>query len=607
MIIIDKTKPSSPILVYSPPPSFNTQYEREKYRAEEKRRWIEGHNGVPGTLYHYIQEQKIKNRLTGAIIRPTCRDADLLIHEEIKRDRGLNRMLGVLKGRGLGLSSIGGSLTNYFQIVYPGSTSLITSKEQSNISTLFSDKIMTVFNSYDSDIKPAIINKNESKHSAYLKCEIPFKNEEGQVEYGQSQVFCKETSEKKESPNGFSGQGAIFGFYDELPLHKRKKELLMSSLECYRDPLTKEFTGFLLWGGTCEQDLTAEQLVQFQKMVKDSELWKTDILFVPFWMGMHMTNGHSDEKKGMGWWEKEMETLTKSGDEQAIRAFKKNNPRSLDDIFDLARSGRWEEDVSEKIKLQYANVVKENIVITTCNLIEIGGNVETSVTNKGKVTILEHPKQGVQYYLGVDGIATGKKAGEDEGSNVAGVIGKLFDPQGLCYAPICIYDERPETIEQAYIILSNQVRYYNKFGGFKGIMAEANAGTADHFSTFLDKIGLGKFIMNRQDLSGKGHTNTAKLFQYKTVDVGDWQVKEANAFLRKRIDVIKMPKLLADMMKSLLENADVLDAWLMVLVAMNSCYDKPIKSVRPIVQKQIRIMSRGANGETIQTWKTVNM
>jgi hypothetical protein len=141
--------------------------------------------------------------------------------------------------------------------------------------------------------------------------------------------------------------------------------------------------------------------------------------------------------------------------------------------------------------------------------------------------------------------------------------------------PVCIYTERPETVEQSYINLLAQAKYYNQYGGLKGIMAEGNAGNADHFFTFLQKNGYEKYAMVRQDLSGKGIVNTNKTFQYVTSDIRDYQMKQANMFLRKHIDSIKMVMLLDDMLKPLSENADILDSWLMYFVA-NKDYDKPL-------------------------------
>jgi hypothetical protein len=572
-------------------------------------KWIEGVGDIPGTLYHKIQEQKIKDRDLGDIFRPQCRDVDLLIHQTIRDCRKAGEALIIVKGRGVGLSTEMGTLSNYFMKCYPGTTTLLTSQEKQKIASLFSEKVAITFDQYDDDIKPVEVNRNETSGQCYLKVEQKQIDAEGVEVFNTSQILCRETSDSPGSASAFSGQGAIFGAYDELFLHKRRKELVRSSTSCFVNQRTRVTTGFLLAGGTCEDTLTNTQLSELSVMIEEVnakgrlETMKAKLLFIPSWYGTFMTNGWSDEKKAMEWWHKEIEELEKLKDGAAVRAFRMNNPMSLDDIFELSRGGLFEDDVALKIKEQH-NIVRKTIQpVQRCNLIDMGGNIIKQFNDKGTMTILENPKPSVGYCLVIDGVATGSKAGNEKGSSVAAHIIKGFDPAGDSYSPVATYKERPKTIEQSYISLLSMAKYYNQYIGLQGIMAEANAGTADHFSTFLDKNNMSKFIINRQDLSGKGHSNTRKLFQYVTVDVRDFQMKSANPFLRKYIGNIKMLSLLEDMMKSVSENADELDAWLMWFTTpFGRDYDKPAKPPRKEIERMIPRVSRDAQGRTITTW-----
>lgn len=608
--IIDHISPPSPILEYVPKPNFRTTYERDSYWGKEKVKWLEGVGEIPGTLFHKTQEQKIKDRDLGSIFRPICRDADLMVHQFI-RDCRKNEEAGlIVKGRGFGLSSEGGCLANYFMSVFPGTTSLLTSSDKPKIASLFSEKVAVVYDNYDDEIKAVEVRRNETATSCYLKIEKVYKNEQNIIQKNTSQIICRETSDSESSASAFSGQGAMFGFYDELYLNKRRKKLIESSASCYMNQRTRKMTGFLLGGGTCEHTLTNEQLAELKLLIEEVQTngrlgtMKARLLFIPSWMGTFMTNGHSDEKKGREWWDKEIEALEKLKDPSAIRAFRMNNPMSLEDIFELSKGGVFEDDVSQKIKEQYKIVTETPPPIKKCNLVDINGSVTQSLDKKGNIEILEEPRQGVEYYLNIDGVATGKKAGGDDGSNVAGTMVKMFDINGLIYAPIAIYYERPETIEQSYYCLLSLARYYNKFGGLKGFMAEANASTADHFSTFLDKNGMGNYIINRQDLSGKGNSNTKKLFQYVTIDVRDFQVKAANIFLRKYISNIRIPSLLLDLMKAASENADIRDSYLMWFTTPGGRdYDKPAKAPKKEIETMRPKITRNAEGKTIIIWE----
>ena len=207
-------------------------------------------------------------------------------------------MGGIIKPRGVGLSTEFGVLGAYFMRTYPGSTSIFTSRDQGGIQTIFKDKFMPVFDNMPPEIRPNIINKNDTKATCYLRVGIPIHGVDGSgTNIAESEVYLRETSESPSSPNNLSGKGALFGAYDEFPLHPRRRELLRSSIECYKDPVTKELTGFLLWGGTVEASLTSEQTNQFRSLVNDASLWDCDVLFIPFWMQMFLTNGRPDKAK----------------------------------------------------------------------------------------------------------------------------------------------------------------------------------------------------------------------------------------------------------------------------------------------------------------------
>ena len=137
--IIDNTKPQSPILEWHPKPKFKNTYQRDSYWNEQKKLWIEGLNDIPGSLVHKTQEQQIKDRDLGSIFHPICRDVDLLVHQTIQDCRKTGEALVVIKGRGVGLSSEGGCLANYFMNVFPGTTSLLTSSDKPKIASLFSE------------------------------------------------------------------------------------------------------------------------------------------------------------------------------------------------------------------------------------------------------------------------------------------------------------------------------------------------------------------------------------------------------------------------------------------------------------------------------------
>lgn len=603
LTIIDKIKDPSPIMVRKEKPLFRTTYEKEKWWAEEKKRCLEGYNNLPGTFYFYNQHCQIKNRQSGATEYPIARDLDLMIFEAIESNWKRGVVSGIIKGRGQGLSTIGGALTNYFMWAHPGSKSLITSKDGKGIEMMFTEKIMATYERLDEDIKPIEKRRNETKQQSFFRGEVYFKNKEGKVDVGISSVICNETSETPRSPTAFSGQGAIFGFYDEFPLHTRNRELLLSSIECYKHE--GKMKGMLVWGGTVEAQLTNEQIAKFEKLVKVSEQYKTDIIFLPYWMGKNMVNGHSNEKLGRQQWEEELEGLERINDEDGIRAFKKNNPWTLEDIFALGKGSRWEDDVSDKINFQLQEVKKNPPPLTICKLVDTTKGVDTFVHKDGKVMILENPKEGELYGVMADGIATGTKVGDEKGSKAAFIVCKLQTKNGELYpsySPVALYLDKPKTVEESYLQGTSLAKYYNKFGGLKFIAPEANAATIDHYSTYLTKEGMFRYLQRKRDLSGKGYVNTKKIGQYIGDNEREWQMRQANVFLRKHIECIKLIPLLEAMLTGVEDNADVLDAWLMFFIAMGADFDKP-KVVEKQYEHEVRVLTKLPNGKVVWEYK----
>lgn len=579
LLIIDGSK-HAPVFEYKPPPLFRTTLEKMRWLDKERQYWIEGWNHLTGTHYHQLTQQKIKDRITGKIIRPEGREGDMQIHEQCRDSRKANRNTGVIKGRGLGLSTIGGSMANCYSITNPGINSIITSKDNHAINQLFMQKILATFLTYDKDLvgepkksgakkytghQPIYeVARNVTKAQSYLRINVDYVDD-GRELSSESQIFCAETSANEMQANAFSGMGAYFGFYDELPLHKRKKALLSSSIECFRDPATKKLTGHLLWGGTVEDTVSDEMLIEFKKLVENKELWDVDLLFMPFWWTMFLENGRPNEKLAMEWWDSEMEKY--KHDEGAARAFRKNNPRSMDDVFDLVSTNAFEPDVAQSIKVQTDEVIKQNIPLNP--VIISGSTNEAKIVEGSKTKILEPPRPGVKYAALVDSVGTGTEFGAVEGSEYAAIIIKLYDPNGGSYSPVAYYLERPNTIEGAYWNTVRLCEHYEVKSGvpFDGIMAEGSLGTNEHFTNFLINNGFGRYIMLSRDLSGKGNTNTKKAFQVVNQHTIDFQYRQANVFLRKHIANIKLLPLLQDLQKSYEENADMRSAWLMLFCA----------------------------------------
>lgn len=585
--------------VYETVPVFLNDTQKSKYWEEEKRRWTDGHNGLTGIHYFYLTQCFIKSGTSGEHIRPRWRDVDALIFGEIEKAIKTGKSLFVIKRREVGLTSIGGGcLPNYFMRVFAGSTSLLTGRDQSGAYKMFDDKTMVGFDNLNPDIKPEILRKNATKSSVYLKVQVKVKKSDGSVTTQDSDIYCKETTEKPKSVNAFSGTRAKYGFIDEAALHSRLPELLKSIMPCFMEGVKR--TGFLLLGGTIEESLKNEDIAKLKDLVLNSEALEINTLFIAGWMGLEEfeVDGVSDQAKGTEWIMKKRAEYDKMDDKSFLNAFIKNYPLTIDEVLEFGSGTRFEEDVCDLIKNQIKAVeTAKQPIVKGVRLVESENGISAISSTNGNIEIYEQPKQGLDYVIGIDGVATGTEQVE-EGSHAASIVVKGFDPNGDSYGIASLYYCRPKSVEESYIDISNQAKYY--INGLKVIEPEGNMGTSSHFGTFLKKIGLFHFLKPRKDLSGKGYVDTRKIGTYVTADVREWQMRQANSFLRKNISSIKCLPLLYQMLLPVDKNADILDAWLMTFIARPfNFWDAPVKKEVVKKKRELRIIHPDGREEWI--------
>ena len=611
IIIIDNTKPLPPIFTRKPiPTSFKTTLDESRYWAEENRRSLEGYKDMPGTLYHKCQHQMIQNRYTGEILHPICRDVDFENHWEFQEAKKKGENIFFSKGRGAGFSVDGGCFANYHMKYYPGSNTLVTALGAESIGGFFGEKVMPVYNNYHPAMKPTLITKSETTKAAALKVAVAFKDEYGKIQYGESKITLKETAQTPKSVNAFSGKGAIFGFFDELPLHPRWRGLLKSSEYCFIDRSTGKRIGTLMAGGTFEETLTNEQILQFNEFLNETSIWNFRHVFIPFWKGMHMVNGHSNKKKADEEWEIEHDKRLKSKDPSLARAWRLNNPRTIDDILELTSGTRFKDYVSDLIREQIKVNTKEVIPFQKIKIYDHPTKgIYTESDDKPTIQLLSHPKPNVNYFAAMDGIATGTETGGKEGSKIACWIIPEYDPNGISFAPVALYLERPKYVDDGLKTVIRLCKLFDKYGNFKKIWAEGNSGLADTFTNLLRNEGLERFISYRADVSKKGYTDTSKPFQARSEYAIEYQHRFCGMYLEgdkerrilPHIQDLKWNNLLQEMLTPMEANTDSLDAFLQMFIGYPNIDKAPEKKPQQpqMPHKTFYIDSNGALKYTV--------
>jgi len=609
--------PPPPKWVYEPVPDFSKmnhpKLEEDRYWEEQNRRWIEGHAGLTGAHYFYLQEC-ILNDIDGNVFRPAWRDVDDLMFQWVDECMKDGQSLLIYKRREIGATSVFANLPYWFMKMYPGCRIGLTSgKGQDGVHGFFNDKVLYTYNRlnptvFDTDA----IQMNNTKQNMSLEIKLKVWDDVmGKEDVRTSLLVCKETDEKPDSPTNLSGRRLRYCYVDEGPLHKRLEDFLGSIIPVLNKGT--ERVGLLVIAGTVEPQLSSEQVARFEEMIERTKNLNFRTEMLPVWLGMVTKNGWSDQEAGMEWYWSQRSKFEESNDLKGLRDFRMQYPKDKDDVFDLSKGGMFEQDVADIISSQYDKLKNERnnpevayklINHPTSGVEAIPDTKFRKPDEDGGHWIIEMPKQGVVYYQAIDGIGTGKREGAEKGSWIACTIYKGFDPSGDSFCPVAHYYERPNTIEDGYRQIVMQWNFYNKFGGGKEINYETNAATGDHFGTFLNKHGLYHYAYKQRDLSGKGYINTKRRGTAVNEHTRDWQIRQANIFLRQYAGNIKSKLLLNDLMKPSNVNADLRDAFFIFMVSIPQ-FDKPVVVKAKDNYKTILRLKTLSNGQTIYEQKKV--
>lgn len=623
--ILDKTKPLSSKWTYEPVPDFSLfkhgEVERERYRERELQRWIEGHAGLTGMHYFALQEchYLLKN---GSIIRPMWRDIDDLLFQDIDLSIKDGYMELVFKRRRFGLTSIGaGVAPHWFARTQKSSLCRLTSADQPRLDALFAEKLMISQNEFHPDIKGSVDSREGGTYrkGKEIGIALPSFDTHGRPTVKTSYISCRDTADTEDAAANFAGSGIIYAFIDEAALHKRLGTLLNSLEPALMTGFDRE--GFVLIGGSVEDTVKQSELLKLKELKNNAEIKNIRWFFVPGYMGMegYMTNGHSDIKGATERILQKREQLDKLPDKKDLRAYIRSYPLEVDELFEMGGEGFWEEPSLDIMNEVTKDLSEKKIFATPSKLIRMGEDLRVKAVPESPILILEHPKPNVKYIFGVDSIGTGSgkkpklytQTDKDEKSLFGLVNMKQLDMENenstevkTSYTPILTYLDLPSKIQDAYDIVRDLVIYYNQYGSphnrMVSVMMEANMATSDHMGTYFESLGMDKFLMNRPDLSGKGNSNTSKLGTYVTVDVLDWQRKQANMIIQKYGYRYRMVNLVNELFLLGSKNTDLGSAYLAALVGMGNKFDLPPPPPPPPPIKYRMEMLRAADGSTIK-------
>ena len=246
--------------------------------------------------------------------------------------------------------------------------------------------------------------------------------------------------------------------------------------------------------------------------------------FKPFYLGREgfideFGNDMVEEAKKF----RENELKNASSEDQ--RKLKRQYPASTDEAFDVIAGSFWEEDVKDILKDAKSETLKLKPNLVICNLYEINGEIKwTHQKDEDQYfRILEMPKPGVKYSMGIDGTATDKETGPENGSKFAVVVMKGFDPEGGSYTPVAWWCKRPEKMEDGYRSSYLLAKFFSAHGAKGFVRPERNASQIAPIVAYYGSKNA-KYLLTE--------TSKGKYGDYVTDDVKDYQKNQANMLLR---------------------------------------------------------------------------
>ena len=442
---------------------------------------------------------------------------------------------------------------------------------------LFKSRLMRSHKRIPNWIKPV---SNETKGTKEIVSELTFMGEKidgGGYKAGLNNII----DWRPTVPTAYQGKRPRFIFIDEPGSLEE-----MSLSEWWTTVREQLALGKLIFGKallpTTLEDMKKKGAPEFKKIWEDSDpndldkngrtksgLWR---YFKPFFLGRE---GFIDEygndliSEAREFRENQLEHADKLGAEKIKRQY----PESVEEAFGIITSGQWEPDVKDALKIALAeaeakDVTKYYRISKYDNTLRL---TPCKPSDPEAVMIVEEPEPGVKYGAGIDSIQTDNQTGNEGGSSIGFCITKGFGGMGLSYAPVCLYEFRPDRLEDAYRTISYLIEYYGHTAGGKlfKVMGETNAG-GTNLLNYLINAGLKQHMAKKPGtlgiLNAKDKSSSDKYWMYRTEDVKEFQVLLANRFLRQYAQNIKIPRLLKSLLDFGLVNADAADAFLTSLM-----------------------------------------
>jgi len=610
---LDKTKPKPSKFNYQAwaktvPDVTASSLDKERFWRKEQEYWVDGRGGLSGAHYSYLTIGTIKTT-KGQLITPRWRDWDEFIINEDRDAAKRSQHTIIVKRREFGLSSFfGGHMPIYVSLIYPGSTTLLTSADKGRVENLFQDKVMNAYSGLSDDIRPGMISK---RMGGFLHMGIEDKKTK-RVSGLDSKVICRETADSDSNAMAFENYRAMYVFLDELFRHDRASQVLISSQACMREGLS--MTGHMVLGGSCG-NMSEQGAREGEKLWNDAEELNMKTIFIPGYACIEKAdelddngrptgktlnfcvNGHSDEKAAEEWILKTRERLSRLKEKKHYESFVVEYPLSIEEVFAANSSGLLGEHVYAKLKESERKIKNEEYKEANYSLRRTNNGIIAEPDKKGKFVISVTPKEMGEYIAGCDPIPFGI-AQIDKGSDFAAVIKDRMSERYCAY-----YAERNLNAHEVFenTLLLQQLYKSTMYPQGALMCVEMNAG-----AVLLEKYkdaGMMHMLSDRLINLGIAYEGSHAIKGwYNNNKTGPRANNYLIEYLEKYADQIGIMRMIEELRKWPNGNLDVVDAMLSCEMLDKELSMRHNKVYKPFVRTKRRVVTRDSSGKTIIKW-----
>ncbi len=611
--VIIKPKHNSPKFLYSTwakklPSENASKIEHERFWTKEQQYWRDGKDGLVGPHYFYLTTGTLKLQ-SGQHCSPRWRDFDeFVILEDL--DAAKNQQdTEIVKRREFGLSSyFGGSVPIYTGLMYPGSTSLLTSADKPRVESLFEEKSLVTYFGLNKYIRPGRLSQRKG---GFLHMGSLDKNTGGAAGVN-SKIICRETADSDKNAKSFENYRAMYIFLDELFCHDRASQVLRSSQACLKQGFIKK--GHMVLGGSCG-NMTEEGAKEGKNLWDDAISLNIKTIFIPgtacieaatelddqgLPTGKQISfcvNGHSDHKAAEDWILKTRERLAKAKDQRHLQSFLVEYPLTITEVFESQSKGSIPEYIYSKLN-ESARYLREHKWKEGRYSIKSSQSVvRAEQDSNGKFFITIPPKEGGEYIAGCDPIPFGT-AQLDKGSEFATVIKDRTGEQYCAY-----YAERVLDADEVCgnSVMLQELYKSTRFPNGALMNVEMNRG-----AVLLEKYKqFGKMYLLSDRLENIGiayESKHAVKGWYNNDKTGERANNYMIEYLKKYADQIPIMRLIEELRKWPNGNLDLVDAMKSCEMLDKELVEKYKKIYVPVARQKRMITTRDQYGRTKQEW-----